>query len=257
MSPSPSKPDLALWTCRRAIGSILWLSLAGCGGDGTPAPGSSTYERLDPGSAEVSSGATPFLESDNGQIRVETADALEMAAAAPGTYPVHLTIYAAQRARDEIQARVERHEGYVLDMSSQGVFVEIPAEQLSVVFCWPGVDRVEISTPYWDAVDPPWGRASVGTSQCPIVDGACPPHCAPVEGQRLDTTRNCLLPSENVACDFRFLDVTADDKCRADTATGDFFRFGGLGPAEPGFRNFRACSDDEYQTVTLAPACQR
>lgn len=121
----------------------------------------------------------------------------------------------------------------------------------------PDVTGVEVSTPFWSVVEPPWDASSVGTEECPVADdGSCPEHCAQVSADRFVADATCFEP-EVVTCDRNPLRITPGvELCRVRTATSTLYRFGGLGPLEPGFLGWRECTEEEYeQAVSSSPQC--
>gem|GEM_PF-4180044 len=58
-----------------------------------------------------------------------------------------------------------------------------------------------------------------------------------------------------LACDRGSGLTTGDIKCRVNEPTGELFQFGGVGPSEPQFSNWRVCTDTEYVAVIGARSC--
>lgn len=161
--------------------------------------------------------------------------------------------------QDPIVVLVEARGGEVVTKFwiSNSLVIDLAAQHLPDVFCWPEIRTVEVSTPYWDAVTPYWDLDSVGLEECPLTGETCPEHCSAFSGERLDEARGCLVPVRAVGCDRNPTRiVTADEKCRIDTRTGERFRFGGLGPLEPAFLGWSECDDAAHAQVISAPRCE-
>lgn len=258
---------------------LVCAVLVACGGasdegpQGSEARSESTSEATS--ISDERSCVSEFEGSDNNDLRRVTALAMEIFADATPSRVVQLFVQLvevdydfgdldiaereAQLApyQDEVVAKVEQAGGEVVSRSwlTNSVVVKLASASIPEVFCWPHVVRVEVSTPYWDAVDPFWDPSSVGFDECPIVEGECPVHCFPVDGQRFNADRACLLASELIACDRRGYPTTDDEKCRFNEATGVFYRAGGVGPLEPSFANWRDCTSAEYERIVLAGTC--
>jgi hypothetical protein len=160
--------------------------------------------------------------------------------------------------QDPIVALVRYRGGRVISRrwSTNSLVIELAARYLLEVYCWPEVVTVEVSTPYWDAVTPPWDPDSVGVEECPLTDAGCPEHCSLVSGERFDQARGCFVPAPALVCDREGARVvTGNEKCRVNTRSGELFRFAGLGPLAPRFVNWGECDDAAYERVMVAPRC--
>lgn len=250
-----------------ALAAVLCAALSGCGAD---ASGNDDSRSARDDSALLTSAecAAPFLAS--GDTRADARYALELASAAPPAtlldvfialidleYDVFDLNVEARRAelapyQDPIVERVRQSGGDVVVQfwTDNSLAAKLPAYRVHEVFCWPNVTAVEVSTPFWSVVAPPWDESSVGSAECPLLEaGGCPEHCAEVWGARYDATRECAR-AEHVGCDRDpSREATPDEKCRVRTATGDLYVFGGVGPREPEFLGWRECSDEEYSRV--------
>ncbi len=91
-----------------------------------------------------------------------------------------------------------------------------------------------------------------GLQECPLEEAGCPAHCWEVDGELLDTARDCLVDVGAVACVRNMNDATGEEKCRASSETGALFHFGGLGPLEPDFKGWRSCDDAEHERTMRA-----
>lgn len=253
-----------------AFAAALALALCGCGAD---ASGNDANGSASDGSALLMGAecAAPFLASENGDTRQDARYALELASAAlPAAlldvfialidleYDVFDLNVEARRAelapyQDPIVERGRQSGGDVVVQfwTDNSLAAKLPAGRVHEVFCWPNVTAVEVSTPFWSVVAPPWDESSVGSAECPLLEaGGCPEHCAEVWAARYDATRECAR-AEHVGCDRDpFREATPDEKCRVRTATGDLYVFGGVGPREPEFLGWRECSDEEYARVS-------
>jgi len=292
-----------------ALFAILSPALAACGADaGAPSPGGKDANAIDtteggsngssqdgtgegvPGLApngevpvdpggdrEVESCRAAAEGSSNEAVRQATAEAIELARAAPPDARLEIWVELANPeydfgnldisereaqldpSQDRIAALIEEHGGEVTGRMwlINAMNAELPAQHLARVFCWPDVVSLDVLTPYWDVVTPPWDPTSVGERECPVSDGACPAHCEPIEGLAFDVEAACLAPQPSVvACDRAVgLGSTADFKCRANEATGAIFWFGGAAPTAPAQLGYRECTDLERAGGVSAPSC--
>jgi hypothetical protein len=268
-------------------GSLLvacgWLALSACGSDaegvdpGAPASSERTQRDAEGGASRQC--ADELLASSDENVRRETAHALEIASLAAPGYALGVEMALVDPAYDfsqldieerkaqlapsqeRVSALVEQAGGMVQGRGwlANTLSLELPAERLDEAFCWPDVELIEVATQYWDVVTPPWDGSSVGTQECPVIDGACPEHCAPLGGLRFDETRACVLnTSELLTCarERGAIAVTTDVKCFASGTTGALYWAGGFAPAYPEFLSFAGCTAEDRQRVVGAPRCE-
>jgi hypothetical protein len=162
-------------------------------------------------------------------------------------------------SQDPIVTRVEQAGGALISRFwlDNSLFVQLPAGRLAEAYCWPQVTGVEVSTPFWHAVARPWDESALGTSECPIENGACPRHCVAIEGQRFNAAAECLESSARLLTCSTATDAAfpANEKCRGSAALGELYLLGGAAPLEPEYRNFRDCSEAESTRVLGAASC--
>jgi hypothetical protein len=250
------------------------------GDDGLASTGTPSGPAGDGANAEASveSCRAAAESSSNQGLREATARAIELGQAAPPDRALDIVLSLEDLAydfseldipereaqlapsQDAVAALVEQHGGAVVSRFwlTNMLSIKLPARHVAGAYCWPEVVALEITTPYWDAVPPPWDTSSVGSSECPLLEGACPAHCEPIEGLAFDAARACLGSSSVVACN-RVVNTpsTADEKCRAHTVSGQLAHFGGHAPTAPGFANYRECTEAEHSSVMGAPFCER
>lgn len=258
-----------------ACGAGDWAGAVDRAGDGANSPaadGSSDSSESSEAIAGEFIGDSESVESCRAEaessedqwVRDVTATTIELGALAPPDRLLEVSIQLGERddgsmpSLDRLSALVTAHGGEVAVRfkSSDSMLARLPAQHLDVAFCWPSVISVAVTTPYWDVVTPPWDTSSVGASECPVLDGACPEHCEPILGSPFDAARGCLSAPVVVTCNrLEGRDHGDSEKCRASTVTGQAYHFGGAAPFEPAFSNYRDCTGEEYRGALSSPFC--
>jgi hypothetical protein len=160
--------------------------------------------------------------------------------------------------QDPIEALLAAHDAENISSTwlINSVSASMPAQHVSKMVCWPEIRRIELTASYWDLVEPPWGPTEAGPGECPIVDGACPEHCVPLEGSRYDESNACHEPAELMACSRRETGGTLPVvSCSAHLDSGELYVFPLEPPFSPGFLGFRRCTNEEESKTVASPTC--
>ncbi|HEX6765461.1 MAG TPA: hypothetical protein VF103_08290 [Polyangiaceae bacterium] len=182
----------------------------------------------------------------------------------PGSEEASEAIIAERRAQlattqDPIEERLLARGGEVLsrDWLVNVMDARVAARYVNEVPCWPAVVHIELSSEYWDIVDPPWDSEAVGSEACPLEGDACTAHCVPIHAACLDPDMGCSKPREIAACsrkEHAFYDSVPS--CSVRTETGELCAFGSnVALAEPAYAGFAPCSEEERHLALSAVPC--
>lgn len=142
---------------------------------------------------------------------------------------------------------------------STNILAKLPARIVLEAMSWPEIRDVTIRKQHWDIFEPFWDTDTVGSIECPIVDGDCPAHCHGTSGSRFDNAGNCWSTENTLLVCTRGEGgvVAMLTGCNVNMSSGEFFLTTGGGPKEPYFLGWRECTKSEYNDrMSHATRCE-
>jgi hypothetical protein len=180
-----------------------------------------------------------------------TVEVQEACRAAPPTRIVRIVVRLDDFSSvDAFSARLAAASGKEIarHMVLPDVDVEVPASVGVGLACWPHVVGLWLMDDWWTVADPPWDPSTVGTDECPVIDGACPSHCTELRGRQYDPATKICTVSALVACARGDIAGDAIPTCAASTSGKIDFMPKDYGLREPSFLGFRNCTSAEAAT---------